>query len=79
MNLLKVDHLCHYEEKDSIGKRYRGQDAIGTPICITIDHDSLLDNSITIRDRDTMEQQRISIDQLASVVQKKVTINNLFN
>ncbi len=79
MNLLKVDHLCHYEEKDSIGKRYRRQDAIGTPICITIDHDSLLDNSITIRDRDTMEQQRISIDQLPSVVQKKVNFNNLFN
>ncbi len=79
MKLLTLDHQCMYEEKDSIGKRYRRQDAIGTPICITVDHDSLTDNSITIRDRDTMTQERIPIDQLSIMVNKKVSFKNLFS
>jgi glycyl-tRNA synthetase len=71
MKLLHADFNCQYEEKDSIGKRYRRQDAIGTPYCITVDHQSLEDNSVTIRDRDTMAQERISIDQLHSTISTK--------
>ena len=59
MNLLKLDHSVQYDEKDAIGRRYRRQDAIGTPLCITIDHDTLEDNAVTLRDRDTMEQVRV--------------------
>lgn len=61
---LKYEMSAHYEEKDTIGKRYRRQDAIGTPYCITIDNDSLQDNSVTIRQRDTMQQERVSIDNI---------------
>lgn len=71
-DLLKWDYKCFYEEKDNIGKRYRRQDAIGTPFCITIDHDTLTDNTVTIRDRDTMQQERISIERLKEVVNEKV-------
>ena len=69
---LKFDHQCFYDEKDSIGKRYRRQDALGTPFCITVDHDTLNDNMVTIRDRDTMKQERISIEKLKEVVNAKV-------
>ncbi len=72
MNSLKLDFNCQYDEKDSIGKRYRRQDAIGTPFCITIDHDTLNDNCVTIRDRDTMVQERVSIDSLRGIIQNKV-------
>jgi glycyl-tRNA synthetase len=72
---LKLDHLCIYEEKDAIGKRYRRMDAIGTPYCITVDHQTLEDQTVTIRDRDTMKQERVSIDQLASIVNQKVSMN----
>ena len=65
-NELKFVTDTFYEEKDAIGKRYRRQDAIGTPFCITIDHDSLKDNMVTIRDRDTMEQRRVLISELSS-------------
>lgn len=71
-DLLKWDYKCFYEEKDNIGKRYRRQDAIGTPFCITIDHDTLKDNTVTIRDRDTMKQERISVERLKEVVNEKV-------
>jgi len=73
LSSLQYDFNCQYEEKDSIGKRYRRQDAIGTPYCITIDHQSLEDNTVTIRDRDTMQQKRIAIKQLHSLVAKKVS------
>src|SRR5690606_24817156 len=63
-NTLKYDLPCFYEEKDAIGKRYRRQDAIGTPYCITVDHQTLEDNTVTIRDRDSMQQERIGIDEL---------------
>ena len=69
---LQYDFNCQYEEKDSIGKRYRRQDAIGTPYCITVDHQSLEDQTVTLRDRDTMHQERIAIDQLHSLISKKV-------
>ena len=73
-NGLKSKFSCHYEEKDSIGKRYRRQDAIGTPLCVTIDHDTLNDNCITMRNRDTMEQERISLDQLEKIITAKLCI-----
>ncbi|MCS6934623.1 MAG: glycine--tRNA ligase [Chitinophagales bacterium] len=69
---LRWDLRVFYEEKDSIGKRYRRQDAIGTPYCITIDHQTLTDNTVTLRDRDTMKQERISIDRLKTIVADKV-------
>ena len=77
MNELKYDFNCQYEEKDSIGKRYRRQDAIGTPFCITVDHDSLNDRCVTVRDRDTMEQHRVPIAELRALIDKKVNLNNL--
>ena len=78
MNNLKFDFTCHYEEKDSIGKRYRRQDAIGTPICITIDHDTLNDNTVTIRDRDTMKQARVEVSDLFRIINNKVSMKSLF-
>jgi glycyl-tRNA synthetase len=74
---LKYEFNVQYDEKDAIGKRYRRQDAIGTPYCITIDHQSLEDNTVTIRDRDTMLQERISIDAVLPIVKKKVDWRNL--
>ena len=68
---LKLLYNCKYEEKDSIGKRYRRQDAIGTPFCITVDHQTLNDNSITLRSRDSMGQQRVQIDDLNLIISKK--------
>jgi glycyl-tRNA synthetase len=77
MNILRYDFRCQYDEKDSIGKRYRRQDAIGTPYCITVDHDSLTDNCVTIRFRDTMEQERVPIDRLQGIVAEKVSMRGL--
>jgi glycyl-tRNA synthetase len=74
---LKYDHLCMSEEKDSIGKRYRRQDAIGTPYCITVDHQTLEDETVTIRDRDTMKQERISIDRVNQILNEKVDIRRV--
>ncbi|MDH5397242.1 MAG: glycine--tRNA ligase [Cyclobacteriaceae bacterium] len=71
MNELKYETECVYEEKDSIGKRYRRQDAIGTPFCITVDHQTLEDGTVTVRDRDTMAQERISIEALRAILLQK--------
>ncbi|MBR1732929.1 MAG: glycine--tRNA ligase, partial [Alloprevotella sp.] len=68
---------CKYEEKDTIGKRYRRMDAIGTPYCITVDHETLTDNCVTLRDRDTMEQQRVPISELRALIEDKVSITSL--
>ena len=68
-----------YDEKDAIGRRYRRQDAIGTPYCITIDHKTLEDNTFTLRDRDSMGQKRINKDELINIVKDELTINNLLN
>jgi len=76
-NTLRFDYNCHFEEKDSIGKRYRRMDAIGTPYCITIDHQSLEDNTVTIRERDTMNQERIQIANLENILSEKVDLKNL--
>ncbi|MGQ7854872.1 glycine--tRNA ligase [Pedobacter sp. WC2501] len=67
---LKFDFNCIYEEKDAIGKRYRRQDAVGTPFCITVDHQSLEDNTVTIRHRDSMEQERVAIADLGKIIGK---------
>ena len=77
MDELKFHFNCKYEEKDTIGKRYRRQDAVGTPYCITVDHDTLSDGTVTLRDRDTMEQQRVSIEQLRSLIEEKVSLTSL--
>ncbi len=77
VNQLKFDFNCQYEEKDSIGRRYRRQDAIGTPYCITVDHQTLRDDTVTIRYRDTMEQERVRIDILKETIKEKVDIANL--
>ncbi|MFV0535863.1 MAG: glycine--tRNA ligase [Dysgonomonas sp.] len=74
---LKFDFKCQYDEKDSIGKRYRRQDAIGTPFCVTVDHQTLEDNTVTIRYRDAMTQERIAIDKLSEIISDKVSMKNL--
>jgi glycyl-tRNA synthetase len=61
-----------YDEQQSIGKRYARHDEIGTPYCLTVDHQSIQDNTVTIRDRDTTKQERISIDEALAVVRKRV-------
>jgi len=78
MNELKFDFKCAYDEKDSIGKRYRRQDAIGTPFCITVDHETLVDNCVTIRYRDTMLQERVKIEELHHIIGDLVNMKNLF-
>lgn len=77
MDKLKYDFYCHYDEKDSIGKRYRRQDAIGTPFCVTVDHQTLEDNKVTIRHRDTMEQERVEIGKLQGIMEAKVSMRTL--
>ncbi len=77
LDQLKYHYHCKYEEKDSIGKRYRRQDAIGTPYCVTVDHDTLKDNCVTLRDRDTMQQVRVPIDSLKSLLDEKVSLTTL--
>lgn len=77
LDVMKFHFNCKYEEKDTIGKRYRRQDAIGTPFCITVDHDTLKDNTVTLRDRDTMKQERIAIDRLLPLIEEKVSITSL--
>lgn len=79
MKDLKVDHMCFYEEKDTIGKRYRRHDAIGTPFCVTVDYDSLSDNTVTIRYRDSMQQDRIAISQLKDIINKEVSWNKVLS
>ena len=77
MDNLKFEFKCSYDEKDSIGKRYRRQDAIGTPFCITIDHQTLEDNCVTIRHRDSMQQERVAIDSLETIVGKAVSMKKM--
>ncbi len=71
---LKFDFNVMYDEKDAVGKRYRRQDAAGTPFCITVDHDTLNDNSVTVRHRDTMEQTRVPISELKAIISKEVSM-----
>ncbi len=76
MDNLKSDFMCFYEEKDTIGKRYRRHDAIGTPYCITVDHQTLEDNTVTLRERDSMKQERIPMNEISGIVAKSLTQNN---
>ncbi len=76
-NKLRVDFQCQYDEKDSIGKRYRRQDALGTPFCITVDHQTLEDNTLTLRHRDSMEQERVSIDTLSGMFHNRLSWKHL--
>tara|TARA_B100000902_G_scaffold65293_1_gene71814 strand:+ start:3529 stop:5061 length:1533 start_codon:yes stop_codon:yes gene_type:complete len=78
MRSLQINFSCQYEEKDSIGKRYRRQDAIGTPYCITVDHETLENDSVTLRNRDNMNQERIKISDLKSTISEKLNISSLF-
>ncbi len=79
MDMLKLDFNMAYDEKDAIGKRYRRQDAIGTPYCITIDYDTLADNTVTIRHRDSMEQERVAIADLPKIIGDLVSWKNLLS
>ena len=78
MNDLKFDYKCAYEEKDTIGKRYRRQDAIGTPFCVTVDHQTLTDGTVTLRHRDSMQQDRVKIEDLHGIIGEAVNMRNLF-
>ncbi len=77
INSLRFHFNCQYEEKDQIGKRYRRQDAIGTPYCVTVDHQTLEDNTVTLRHRDTMEQERVNIADLRTLIGDNVSIESL--
>jgi glycyl-tRNA synthetase len=77
MKNLKYDFNMTYDEKDTVGKRYRRQDAIGTPYCITVDHQSIEDNTVTVRDRDTMKQERININNLTTFLEERVSLKSL--
>jgi glycyl-tRNA synthetase len=74
---LKMSVNVQYDEKDAIGRRYRRQDAIGTPYCITIDHQTLEDDTVTIRERDSMEQRRVSVQEVVNEIETAVSIKNL--
>jgi len=74
---LRFEFNCQYDEKDSIGRRYRRQDAIGTPYCITVDHQTMQDDTVTIRNRDTMQQERIPIAGLQKYMGDKVSIRSM--
>ena len=77
INDLRFHFNCKYDEKDSIGKRYRRQDAVGTPFCVTVDYDTLKDNTVTLRYRDTMEQKRVPISELRALIEDQVSITSL--
>ena len=74
---LKFDFHCMYDEKDAIGKRYRRMDAIGTPYCITIDHQTLEDGRVTVRDRDSMAQDRVEVSKITETIRESTSMNNL--
>ena len=74
---LKFHFNTHIEVKDSIGKRYRRQDAIGTPFCVTVDGDTLKDNAVTLRYRGSMKQERVPIEKLRSIIEDRVSITSL--
>ena len=73
MDECKSSFRCFYEEKDAIGKRYRRMDAIGTPFCVTIDHQTKEDNTVTIRYRDNMQQERIPISDIKVLIEKNIS------
>ncbi len=76
MDGLQYDFMCFYEEKDTIGKRYRRHDAIGTPYCVTVDHQTLEDNTVTLRERDSMKQERVPVDKLHGILAQNLKPKN---
>jgi glycyl-tRNA synthetase len=76
MEELKWDFNMAYDEKDAVGRRYRRQDALGTPFCITVDHQTVEDKTVTIRYRDTMLQERVAITDLKNIIDKEVSVRN---
>jgi glycyl-tRNA synthetase len=76
---LKFAFQCQYDEKDAVGRRYRRQDAIGTPYCVTIDFETLENDTVTIRERDSMQQIRVHISEVEKIVSEKVDMRNLLN
>ncbi len=77
INELRFHFNCKYEEKDQIGKRYRRMDAIGCPYCVTVDQQTMQDDTVTLRDRDTMEQRRVKISELRGIIEDQVSITSL--
>ena len=78
VDLLKYDYNVVYDEKDSVGKRYRRQDAVGTPFCVTVDGQTLEDGTVTVRHRDSMEQERVRIEALHAMVGEECSFSKLF-
>ena len=76
MEELKWDFNVAYDEKGAVGRRYRRQDALGTPFCITVDHQTVEDKTVTIRYRDTMLQERVAITELKNIIDKEVSVRN---
>jgi glycyl-tRNA synthetase len=77
LSQLRAEHNVQYDEKDAIGKRYRRHDAIGTPICLTVDQQTKENQTVTLRHRDTMEQERVSITELNQRIADMVKISSL--
>ena len=73
---LRWDFNVAYDEKDAVGRRYRRQDALGTPFCITVDHQTLEDETVTIRHRDSMKQDRVKISELRNIINTEVSMRN---
>lgn len=73
---LKMDYMIQYDDKDAIGRRYRRQDAIGTPYCITIDSETLENDTVTIRERDSMKQDRIPINKISTIINERLTLKS---
>jgi glycyl-tRNA synthetase len=74
---LRFDFQVTYDEKDTVGRRYRRQDAIGTPYCVTVDNETLSDSAVTIRERDSMRQERIPVDQIGAYISGKLSWRNV--
>ena len=73
------EYVTIYDEKDAVGRRYRRQDALGTPYCITVDHQSLDDDTFTIRDRDSMEQKRLSFEEIIRILKNETSLNKFLS
>lgn len=74
MDIIKYKYMCQYDEKDAIGRRYRRQDAIGTPFCITVDHQTITDNTVTVRERDSMKQERVDVSLINNIIDSKLDL-----
>jgi glycyl-tRNA synthetase len=79
VDALKLDFNLQYDDKDAVGRRYRRQDAIGTPFCITVDYDTIQDHTVTIRERDSMKQERVNISELHKIIQDKTSLRTLLH